>query len=121
MNDIFDFAKKNWLLAFLVSLLTGLIIVIGNILLVIPGVIATIGLIFYQEVCADHPDMKALDIIKKSWKITNGHKMDIFILNLSFIGWEILGAFTLGILYIWLTPYMIITLTLVYEKLKKAA
>ena len=121
MKDIIEFSKKHWLVAFLTSLIAGLIITGCTILLVIPGVIAAIGLMFYQEVCADNPEMKAWDIIKKSWNMTKGHKMDLFVLGLSFIGWCIVACLTFGILYIWLYPYMTVTMTLAYEELKKAA
>ena len=119
LNDVIDFMKKHWVKAFVVSLLTGLIIMVGCIALVIPGIIASIGLMFYQEVCADNPTMPATDIIRKSWEMTKGHKMDLFVLGLSFIGWALLASLTLGIGYIWLMPYMVVTFTLAYEKLKK--
>ena len=119
MSDIVDWAKKHWVIAILVSLLTGLITIVGFILLVIPGFIAAIGLMFYKEVCADNPELKALEIVKKAWNTTNGYKLDLFVLSLSFIGWAILAVFTFGILYIWLAPYMTVTLTLAYEELKK--
>ena len=45
--------------------------------------------------------------------------MDLFIFGLSFIGWTILASLTLGLLYIWLMPYMIVATTLLYEELKK--
>ena len=118
LRDVIDFMKKHWVVAFLVGLIAGLIVCGCTILLVIPGIIAAIGLCFYQEVCADNPEMGAWDIVKKAWAITKGHKMDIFVLGLSFIGWAILASLTLGILYIWLYPYMVVTLTLAYEKLK---
>ena len=119
LSDVINFMKKNWLIAFLVSFWTGLIILVGSILLVIPGIIAAIGLMFYQEVCADNLELKAMDIIHKAWEMTKGHKTELFVLGLSFIGWCIVAGFTLGILYLWLTPYMIVTFTLAYEELKK--
>ena len=123
MSDITEFMKKHWVIAFLVGLVTGLIVLCGMILLVIPGIIAAVGLMFYREVCADNPDMKTMDIVKKAWEMTKNHKMELFIFGLSFIGWFFVSAFTFGILYIWLMPYMIVTFTLAYEELrnKKAA
>ena len=121
MRDIVDFMKKHWLVAFLVSLITGLIIFGCTILLIVPGIIAAVGLMFYQEVCADNPEMRAMEIVKKSWNMTKGHKMDLFVLGLSFIGWGLVASLTFGILYIWLYPYMMVTMTLAYEELKKAA
>lgn len=121
VRDIIDFVKKHWVVAVLVSILVGLIVFGCSLLLVIPGIIASIGLTFYQEVCADNPEMKAMDIVNKSWNMTKGHKMDLFVLMLSFIGWEIVAGLTFGILYIWLMPYMLITFMLAYEEMKKAA
>lgn len=121
ISDIIDFAKKHWVVAILTSLLVGVIVLAGMILLVVPGIIASIGLCFYKEVCADNPEMKVTDIVKKSWNMTNGHKGELFVLGLSFIGWCILAGFTFGILYIWVYPYMLVTMTLAYEELKKSA
>lgn len=119
MNDIVNWIKAHWSISIIVTILVGLIIIGCSILLVIPGIIAAIGLQFYQEVCADNTDMSAKDIISKAWNMTKGHKLDLFVLALSFIGWALLAPFTLGILYIWLAPYITVTLTLAYEELKK--
>ncbi len=120
-NDIVDFMKKHWVITVLVSLTTGLIVAVGMILLIIPGIIAAFGFTFYREVCADNTELKTKEIVKKAWELTKGHKMDIFILGLSFIGWCILAGFTFGLLYIWLVPYITVTFTLTYEELRKNA
>ncbi len=119
VKDVVDFMKKHWVISFIVSFLVGLILVGCSMLLVIPGIIAGLGLTYFEEVCADNPDMKAMDIVKKAWNMTNGHKMDLFVLGLSFIGWSFLVGLTFGILAIWVVPYMTITFTLFYEELKK--
>lgn len=118
LKDVIEFMKKHWVKAFVVSLLADLFILLGFIVLVIPGIIVSIGLMFYQEVCADDPSKGAMDVIRKSWEITKGHKMDLFVMGLSFIGWAMLASLTFGILYIWLMPYMVVAFTLAYEKLK---
>lgn len=119
LKDVIDFMKKHWVKAFVVSFLTGLFITLGFIALVIPGIIASVGLMFYQEVCADDPEMGAMDVIRKSWEITKGHKMDLFVMGLSFIGWCFVAGLTFGILYIWVLPYIVVAFTLAYEELKK--
>ena len=130
---ILDFVRKNdssFILAiskvkdkvlkfFVVSLLIGLMIVGGTIALVVTGIIIAIGHIFYQYVFIDNKDQSMGEIIKKSWNVTNGRKMDLFVLGLSFIGWYIVGTLTLGILYIWVIPYVTITFALAYNELKK--
>jgi len=115
----FSFIKDHFIAVILLSLLVDLIILGGTILLIVPGIIFAIGHTFYQEVYVDNEDLKTMEVVKKSWNLTKGYKMDIFILTLSFIGWGILGVFTLGILYIWLIPYMNVTLLLFYEGLTK--
>ena len=119
LKDVIDFMKKHWVKAFCVSFLCGLFTALGYIILIIPGIILSLGLMFYKEVCADNPEMGAMDIIRKSWEITKEHKMDLFVMGLSFIGWCIVAGFTFGLLFIWLAPYMTVTFTLAYEELKK--
>lgn len=55
----------------------------------------------------DHPgEMTARQAITQSKLAMKGHKWDLFVLDLSFLGWSLLVPFTLGILALWLTPYM---------------
>ena len=119
-KETINFAKEHWLNAFLVSLIVTVLTAIGFALLVVPGIILGIGLTFYQEVFVDNLNLSPMEVVKKSWDLTNGHKMEIFIFVLSFIGWIILGGFTFGILYIWLMPYMLVAETILYERLKTA-
>lgn len=121
INDFFEFAKKHWVISLLTTLLAGLFILGGTILLVIPGIVVSIGLSFVSYVVVDNPELSAMEIIKKSWNLTNGHKVDVFVFGLSFIGWIILSPLTLGLLYIWLIPYMLVATALFYEELKKQA
>lgn len=104
------FSKTNlWLFFILVTLLVGIFVSLWSLLLIIPGIIAGYAYRMVYFVKLDNPDIGVLEAISKSKEIMRGHKLDLFILQLSFIGWIILGAFTLGILYIWLIPYMTIT------------
>lgn len=120
-KEPFRFAKDNLQISILTGLLVGLNTCIGFILLIVPGILAAIGLSFYQYTAAENNKLTHKEILKKTWDLTYGHKWEIFVLGLSFIGWALLVPFTLGILLIWLVPYMTITYVLAYEKLKKAA
>ena len=63
--------------------------------------------------------MKGNDTLSASQKMMKGYKWDYCTFMFSFIGWIILGAFTFGILYTWLIPYMNVAEALYYEKLKE--
>ena len=119
-NSIIECLKTKWLNLLIVSLITGIATTIGFMLLIVPGVIVAIGLGMAGLIVIDS-DLSAIDALKKSWEMMKGYKWNYFVFILSFIGWIILAPFTLCILFIWLIPYMTVTLTLVYEDLKKAA
>ncbi|MBM6723576.1 DUF975 family protein [Pseudoflavonifractor phocaeensis] len=54
----------------------------------------------------DHPDMGVLESISNSKQTMKGKKIDLFVMDLSFLGWLILSVFTLGILGLWVSPYL---------------
>lgn len=118
-KEVFNFAKEHWIVSLLSSILMGLIIFAGTILLVIPGIIAAIGLTFWAHVIADNPELKVTEVINKSWEITKGRKMEVFVFFLSFLGWALLVPLTLGILLIWLAPYMTIAEAIFYDEIRK--
>ncbi|MDE7262857.1 MAG: DUF975 family protein [Oscillospiraceae bacterium] len=77
-----------------------------SMLFVIPGIVATYRYRFaYYNILTD-ATLSAGDAIRLSCQQTQGVKWDLFILDLSFIGWSILASLTMGLLNIWLTPYM---------------
>ena len=60
--------------------------------------------------------------MKLSMRMTKGYKLDLFIMLLSFIGWNMLSAFTLGILgLVFVNPYLYTTYAGYYNELKKNA
>lgn len=66
----------------------------------------------------DYPDMPLNDILMASMDMMEGHKKEFLVLNLSFIGWGILGIFTCGLLYLWLIPYVCVANYYFYDKVK---
>ena len=114
------FSKINMCFSYLaISLLVGLFTALWSLLLVIPGIIAAINYSLVYFVKLDNPELGALEVLRKSKEMMNGHKWDFFVLILSFLGWAILGIFTLGILYLWLVPYMQVTYANFYNSLKE--
>lgn len=66
----------------------------------------------------DDKEISAADAMKKSAEMMKGHKMELFWLYLSFIGWGILCILTFGFGFIFLFPYMYTTLAHYYEDIK---
>jgi Predicted integral membrane protein len=99
--------------------MTTVAILIGCCLLIVPGIILAAGLLMTSFILKDDPQISALDAMMKSWKMTDGHKAELIYLFLSFLGWLILCALTLGIGLLLLYPYMQSALAHVYEDLKE--
>lgn len=105
LNDLFSqffrfgqgFAQK-----FLVGLYTFL----WTLLLIIPGIIKSYSYAMTPFILADHPELTANQAITRSKEIMDGHKWELFVLELTFIGWEFLSILTLGIGMLWVIPYI---------------
>lgn len=90
-----------------------------SLLFVIPGIVKSYSYAMTMYIMQDHPELSGNDAITKSRQMMDGHKFDLFILNLSFIGWYLLGALTFGILIIfYVEPYRQVTRTNFYEQLR---
>ena len=76
-----------------------------TLLFVVPGIIKSLSYAMTPFILADHPELTASEAIYRSKKLMDGHKMDLFILSLTFIGWDILSALTFGIGFLFLNPY----------------
>ena len=107
--------------AFKVTFLVELFTFLWSLLFVIPGIIKTISYSMSTYILAENKGKPALECINESKAMTNGHKMDLFVLGLSFIGWVFLCVITLGIASIWVMPYMQATYTNAYNSLKPIA
>ena len=104
MNDLFS-QFHRFGDGFCLALLQGLYIVLWTMLFIIPGIIAGYRYAMAPFVLLENPDMTASEAIEASKQMMDGHKMDLFLLDLSFIGWELLCVLSLGIGYLWLRPY----------------
>ena len=101
--------------------LKNLFLCLWSLLLIVPGIIKSYSYRMVPYILAENPDMPASDIITKSREMMNGHKWRTFLLDLSFIGWVIVGVLTLGLgLAFWTVPYMHSTEAALYEELKNS-
>lgn len=103
-----------------VVVLNTILCVLWAILLVVPGIIKGLAYSMYPYVLRDEPDLSVWQTLKKSEAIMKGYKGKLFLMYLSFVGWFILGAFTFGILYIWLTPYIMTSTVKFYDDVRRA-
>jgi len=91
---------------FVMNLVQSLLIFVGMLLFIVPGVILTYSYAMAHYILAEHPDYTATQALSESRQMMKGHKFRLFCLQISFIGWAILTAFTCGIGSLFLTPYM---------------
>ena len=117
--DLFDGFRKYYKNVVMVNLMAGIQIVLFTLLLVIPGIIKAYEYYYVNQVLEDHPDWNWREVLKESKRITNGHKKDIFILELSFILWRIVAGFIPSIGYYLLSPYTEMTYAYAYLYLKQ--
>ena len=103
---------------FLTLLLRNVYIFLWSLLLIIPGIIKSISYSQTTFILKDHPELSYNGAIDRSMEMMVGHKMDYFLLCLSFIGWILLAILTMGIGNLWLLPYIRTTLANFYEELK---
>lgn len=104
--------------ALAVPLLTGIFTFLWLLLLIIPGIIKAYAYSMANYISVDHPEYSPNDCINYSQDMMYGHKMDLFLLDLSFIGWILLSIATLGIGFLWLIPYMQTARAVFYEEIK---
>ena len=117
-NTIFE-PLKDWRRYLTAVVLVFVYTFLWSLLLYIPGIIK--GLSYSQTyfIMRENPEMSGEQAIQQSMKMMHGHKMDLFLLGLSFIGWILLGVITLGIGYLWIYPYVYTTFAAFYEELKE--
>ncbi|PEJ45643.1 DUF975 family protein [Bacillus wiedmannii] len=113
-NDGSKFMKS-----FLTYLLMNVYLILWTLLLIIPGIIKSFSYSMTYFILNDHPEYTANQAITESRRMMNGHKMDYFLLCLSFLGWFILSILTLGIGFLWLVPYFYTTSAAFYEEISK--
>lgn len=112
-----DGVKANFLGSMLTGILYTVFVAIGSIVFVIPGIIFSYSFSMAFYIINDHPEMTAMEALRESRRLMNGHKMQYFLLNLSFIGWMILGAAVFGVGTLWVSAYMSTANAVFYEEL----
>ncbi|MDB8793744.1 DUF975 family protein [Romboutsia sp. 1001216sp1] len=115
LGIIIVFATSS-MIVFSKSVSTGMIVgaLIVGVVLSIPIVILELALAMTPYIFVDKEELGLIDSIRLSIKMMKGNKWNLFVINLSFIGWALLCILTLGIGYLWLGPYIQLTITNFY-------
>jgi len=114
VHPVFESFGRNILTVFLVQLY----LILWSMLFGIPGIIKRYAYSQTYYILKDNPNLSASDAITLSREMMNGHKAELFVLDLSFIGWWFLGGLTLGLANIGVLPYYFTVRALYYENLK---
>lgn len=123
-KDAFQiFSKKYFLGTFIIYIVSNLFAFFWTLLFIIPGIVKSYSysqayLIYKDHV--DHPNtekVSAINCITESRELMDGHKGRLFVLDVSFIGWYLIGFLTLGIGFLWITPYTTAARTAFYNDL----
>ena len=89
-----------------------------SLLLIVPGIIASVG--YSQTFLIMHEDknISPTDAMNQSKAMMMGHKTEFFMLQLSFIGWACLSALTFGIGFLWFFSYVQTSNVIYYHRLR---
>ena len=96
---------NNWKITAATRFLKTLYCFLWSLLFIIPGIVASYSYAMTGCILAEHPELTASEAIERSKEMMSGNRFRLFCLHLSFIGWAILCAFTMGIGNLWLNPY----------------
>ena len=113
--DGFTFAGK----VIALYIVEGFFAALWSMLFVIPGIIAAYRYRFAMYNLCENPEMGVMEALNMSKAQTYGFKAQLFLLDLSFLGWEILCGLTLGILNIWIFPYIAQTNIGFFQEIKQ--
>ncbi len=118
IDNTFNLGFKNYGHQIWTMLLMSIYVSLWSLLLIIPGIIKSYAYAMTPFILNDEPDLDADATIHRSRELMYGHKADLFLLDLSFIGWAFLCCLTLGIGFLWLYPYVYTAHAAFYEDVK---
>ena len=115
----YGFNKDTFLNIFIVQFFVSIFIFLWSLLFIIPGIIKSYEYSMVKYILAEDPYLSSDQAIAISKDLTRGYKMDLFILDVSFWGWYILGFFLCELGGYFVNPYKAATDAAVYKYLKE--
>lgn len=116
-NHLFEGFSDYWRI-FSTLFFRNLLVGLWSLLLVVPGIMKYYSYAMTDFIIKDDAEIGPNEAIEKSMAMMEGHKMDLFLLHLSFIGWAILACLTFGLGFLLLYPYFSTAQAHFYEDLK---
>ena len=110
---------KPLLKVILIYIIISIATAIGIVLLIVPGIIIALGFSMTYYILVENPELSIEESLKESWRLTNGYKMELFVLHLRFIPWYLLGLLCFGIGIFVVMPWHQLTLANYYNYLKQ--
>ena len=117
-SNMFEISFRNYWHKLWGMLLMHIFLILWSLLFLIPGIVKAFSYAMTPYILEENPELGANEAIDRSRAMMKGHKFDLFWLYLSFIGWFVLCCLTLGIGFLWLTPYMETATAAFYEDVK---
>ncbi len=117
--DIINGFKDDFSNTFLIGLMTFVFTFLWSLLFVIPGIVKSYAYSMAMYIKVDHPDYDWKQCIDESQRMMQGHKGELFVIDLSFIGWYFIGACCFGVGTVWVTAYKEATRSQFYENLRR--
>ena len=117
-NVFFSFAEGRYIKSVTVILVRDIYIALWSLLFIIPGIIKSYSYFMVPYIIAENPSVSRERAFEISQRATNGEKLNMFLLDLSFLGWYLLGAMCLGIGTLFVVPYHYAAKTELYGALR---
>lgn len=111
--------KYDLIRSIVIVFVRNLLIFLWSILLIVPGIIKSYSYSMAMYLTYRKPSVSGIKAINKSKMLTKGYKKEIFLLDLSYLGWYLVGLLTLGILWFQIAPKHLIARVLLFEDILK--
>ena len=119
LEDIFEGFRTNYVASLVALVLTFIVVFLGFLLLIVPGVILGLGLSQTFYILADDKEISGVDAMKKSWEMMDGYKVKFLLLCLLYFLMVIAGLLALVVGIFFVIPIIQNTNALFYDKLKR--
>ncbi len=118
LNDMVSGFTESFGNSLVLYLLQTLFTALWSLLFIIPGIVKSYSYAMAMYIQQDNPEREARECLQESMIMMDGYKWKLFCLDLSFIGWYLLGSLCFGIGVLFVTPYHELARTNFYLALK---